>query len=370
MKFIKALSAIILSAFIFSGCKKDKDDKPADIDLVQAKFVDFQLVELDYENIEISHPVITNGVETERGSITVYLPTGASLNLTPETSNFANNNFTVQPGLGITRNFSQGAVEYVIVSKQDPQKKVHYDVLILADPAPNPNARITEFRFTKNRNPQLAQDIVASKIIEGVGTLGKIFIFVPIGTDYTTLIPTIDFDGAGIFYSQDEMTDPVTNNSPYPTNGEQINVRYPNRLYLVVKNGDEVASYEVIVDVRQPLKLDAAMVTTPDVQEGNLSQFLVTQIENRGNHPLHLREISHQDQVPANILALRGLAAFPGNGLLPGNKTNVFATVNGNTFRAGNYATTAVFKPSIRHNAEANQFLEPATLRINAEIIP
>jgi hypothetical protein len=370
MKIIRKIFLIAISIILINSCKKD-DPTPVTVtvDLSQAKLTDFKLEELNYADIDISHPVITNGVETQRGSITVYVPAGTPLNLTPKVENFVSNNFTVQPALGVINNFSLGSVVYTIVSNRDPQKKVHYDVEIIAGQAPNPNAKVTGFRFEKSRNAQLTDDIIESKIVEGVGTLGKIFIFVPLGTNYTTLNATIDFEGATLLYSQDPLSNPATTGQPYPAIGKQINFRYPNFFFLVVKNQEQVAQYQVIVDVRQPLKINVGAVTTPNVQKGNIDEYLVTQIENQGNSPLSLRQISHQDQFPTGTSAVRGVAAFPSGGLMPGTKSNVFANVNASVFGAGQYATTALFKPALQYHIEANEFLEPASLRINAEIV-
>ena len=161
---------------------------------------DFQLVETAYASINITHPVISNGAETQPGVIRVTVPAGTPLQLTPKTSNFTDIGFTVSPQLGQPQNFLNRTVIYTITSKQDVSKQVHYAVTITeAGTQPNTGATLTSFRFEKSKNPFLPSDIEATRIIEGVASLGKVFIFVPTGTSFASLTPNMNYQGTGVF---------------------------------------------------------------------------------------------------------------------------------------------------------------------------
>lgn len=247
------LTAVLLVFVItLSSCKKggaDPGNSTTTIDLLQVRLNDFQLVETQYTNINITHPVITNNVETQMGEIRVTVPAGTSLQLTPRTSNFTNNDFQLLPQLGVKQNFSGSTFLYTITSKTDASKQVHYTVRVVEEQVQPTAATITSFRFDKSKNPFLTADVNAQLIIEGTATLGKIFVFVPVGTSFASLTPTIGFQGTGLFYSQDPSVAPENVTTAYPASGTAIDFTYPKSFYAIVKSGSEVKAYTVIVDV-------------------------------------------------------------------------------------------------------------------------
>ncbi|RYZ23724.1 MAG: hypothetical protein EOO10_20875, partial [Chitinophagaceae bacterium] len=297
---------LLLVAALFS-CKKDPAKPATDtVDLNQVRLNDFQLVETAYTSISVTHPVITNGVETQGGEILLTIPAGTTFQLTPKSSNFTNNDFTLSPQLNVKQNFSGQTIIYTVTSKKDASKQVHYAVSITEEQAQPTQAAVTSFRFEKAKNPFLPADVEASRIIEGVGTLGKVFVFVPAGTSFASLTPTIGFQGQGLFYSQDPNASPDNATTAYPAAGKAIDFTYPKVFYAIVKRGTTTKAYEVIVDVKSPIFFDNTALTLADVKAGTLHTLQATTFLNRGNHPISIIAVDHSNQLPVGSNAVRG----------------------------------------------------------------
>jgi hypothetical protein len=372
MKYVKPKVTALLVLFIaLFSCKKDPVNPPPAIDLSQVRMNDFQLVETAYANITVTHPVISNGTEVQQGEIRVTVPQGTMLGqLAPKLSNFTNSDFTVSPQLGVQQNFLNRVVIYTIVSKQDASKRVHYAVTITeAQTPPNNQTALTSFRFEKAKNPFLPADVDAARIIEGVGTIGKVFVFVPAGTAFSSLTPTIGFQGTGLFYSQDPASVPENSTTVYPAAGTAIDFAYPKVFYAIVKNGTTVKTYSVIVDVKAPIRFDNQAVTTPDVQAGSIHSVQATTFLNVGNHPISIIGVDHSNQVPVGSNAVRGAGFVPSFGLRPGDRGNVLVTISAQTWPAGTYGVTASFKPHLVDHPEADNLLEGTPLRITSTIV-
>ncbi|RYZ45565.1 MAG: hypothetical protein EOO14_25575, partial [Chitinophagaceae bacterium] len=336
-----AMPKWIAVCFLFgllTACKKDPVAPPT-VDLSVALLENFQLEETDIISIDITHPVLSNGVETVSGNIDVTVHRGIALtSLTPKASNFANNDFTISPALGQSQNFANRIVLYSIASKTDPSKRVRYTVTITeASPEPDPEAALTSFRFEKTKNPFLPADVEAARIIEGVGTIGKVFVFVPEGTPFSDLTPTIGFSGTGLFYMLDAAGIPQQATKVYPTGGLSVDFAYPKVFYAVVKSGTTVKTYNVIVDVKAPIQFDNTAVTTADAQVGAVRFIQATTFQNRGNHPISIASVGHIDHLPAGIQVVRGSGGVPNGGVLANNRGDVFATISAQTFPAGTY---------------------------------
>ena len=154
---LRLFACLALLSVLFS-CKKDPANPPGStINLEAVRMNDFSLEETAYSNISITHPVITNGVETQQGEIRVTVPPGTTqLRLTPKVSNFTTAGYNVSPRLGQQQNFLNKPVVYTIASTQDASKLVHYIVTITeAQQQPDGGAVLTSFRFEKAKNPFL-----------------------------------------------------------------------------------------------------------------------------------------------------------------------------------------------------------------------
>jgi hypothetical protein len=371
MYAIPRLFTLLLLLTLAVGCSKNPN-KPAEVvDLAQARLNDFKLAETDYIGIDIKHPVLTNGDETEYGEIDIVIPRGTTgLRLTPLASNFTNDAFTISPRLGEVRNFSAGRVVYVLTSKADPTRRVQYYVSITEEEPPVTTApKVTALRFEQSKNAGLTADIVASRVLDGVATLGKIYVFVPAGTDFSQLTPTIVHEGGTLYYSQDPASAPENSTTPYPASGTRIDFAWPKTFYAIVKGATSVAAYEVVVDVRNPIKFEPAVVTTAALQKGSSHFIPVGSLVNQGNHPITLLNVTHTGQVPSGINAIRCSSSTPSLGLAPGQSTVVNATISAQTFGPGTYQTTALFVPGIFRELEANTLLEPSALSVTTTIV-
>ena len=368
MRFLSPFLFATTLLLMFSSCKKDSPTSTP-VDVLNVRMNDFQLQEVAYSSIQITHPTVTNGVETQQGSIEVVIPIGTTgRQLTPKTTNFTNNSFTVSPALGVINNFSSGPIVYTISSRTQTEKKVNYRVTIREeDPVQGDNLGISDLRFVPSRNSSLQNDVVASSIEWLSGTIGKIYIFLPQGTNFSSLNPTVTFSGAALYYSQDPMSAPESSNTLYPTNGQAIDLSYPRHFYLTVKRGNDFKSYEVIADVLNPLLLEANTLTLNNVIFGNtVNHTAVTRLVNVGNHAVSLKPITHASQ-PAST-TLRAFAAFPSGGLLPGAKADVNITVNGSNNPPGAYTTTASFAPKMTFDEGTALYFTPAQLKLSTTV--
>lgn len=371
MKLLKANFVTLFIILLSVGCKKTKPDTDIPVDLTQARLNSFELAEVSYLNITINHPGLRNGAEDRHGEIRIKIPKGnTQLKLTPKASNFSNDQFIITPQLGTLQNFSNGKITYTITSRVNTNKKVHYDVTIEEEDEPaNTLTQITAFRFEKSRNPELAADIEADKIIYSDGNFGRIYVFVPVGTDFSKLTPTITYNGAGLFYTQDANSIPANSTTTYPSSGMMIDFAYPKVFYAIIKSNSEVKIYDVIVDVRNPIKFSHSSITTADVQKGAV-RFIqqATSFTNQGNHPISLEAVNHINHIPAGSNAIRANGVIPNFGLKPNESAVVTATISAQTFPPGTYQTTAVFTPEIYQQPDADGLLEASQITIKTTI--
>lgn len=373
MNLLRSGLFVLAAMLIFSGCKKNAPPPPVPqpgIDLASVRLNDFALTETDYATIQITHPTVVNGTQTAEGNIRVVIPAGSTgLQLTPRPVNFNNNDFNIIPAMGVVQNFSTGPIVYTISSKTQADKKVSYRVSISEQPSTGGGQpQLTGFRFERSRNPQLNDDVVASEIIDGVGTLGKVFIFLPAGTDFSSLNPTINFTGEGVFFSQDPFLAAENYTNNYPASGLNIDFAYPKRFFVSIRKENDIRLYEVIADVVQPLVIQDANVTMPAVDFGSSAFLLLSRVTNVGNHPVSVAGISHFGQTPMPSTAIRATAAFPAEGLLPGASWPVNVNINGINNPPGFYTTTAAIVPKFTFNEGAETYLLPAQVSISATI--
>ena len=361
-------SCLLLALALLIGCSKPgPENPPPAVDLGMAKFLDFAVAELNYLSIDITHPTIVNGSETLEGSIRVEVPANTpALQFTPNTNNFTQAAFSVAPALGTTKDFTSPVV-YTVTSTTDPAKKVHYRVSFVRAAATNDPMELTGFRFEKSKNAQLSDDVTASAIISNLGTLSKIYVFLPQGTDFSALRATVTHTGGSLVYSQDPNAVPEQSTTAYPADGLSINYAYPRHFYLTIKNTGGSKTYEVIADVRQPFEMEHVSIAVPGVNFGSTEIRQVSRLLHVGNHPLSLTGISHVSG-QANYTAIRANTLIPNGGVLPGQTATVTATINGTSNPPGNYAVTASFAPKIMNQEEASVHLLPAQIQLTTTI--
>jgi hypothetical protein len=348
------MSAGIL--FSVSSCDSDESNETeADIFWKEARLNDFPLFEVQYLDINITHPVIANEVETQHGKIEITIPfSQTSLMLSLKQFDLDNNKYSISPTVGDKEDFSAGSIIYTISSTTSQTRAVHYDVTIVHGGEPFfTNAKITGFKFEKSKNPQLDETIEAVKIAEYENyTENAIFVIVPDGTDFTNLVPTITFDAAKLFYNTDIQFLPYANNLI-------VNFKYPNRFYLQAENslGTRSKSYYVIVDVANPIKFDSPIITSNvKTSDGSLFEhfFAIAKWTNQGNHPItgmSPREYKDKtfpvpDYPDSNVITAALENPNGGTqGVLPGEEGEVYVRVRRSPI-PGLFTTKAVFAPT------------------------
>lgn len=367
---VRLLHLLFLSLFFFACSKNDdRNDSGVEVDLNKAKINQFQFAELSNLPTTIEHPVLVNGTEVQRGKITITFPADqTNWELTPLTSNFQEQAFRIEPALGRKTNYESGRLVYSIQSTRSSSRKVHYEVIVTRA-APLPLA-LSGFKFLKASNPSLPQDVQATRIIENIASIGYVYIFVPRGTDLTQLIATIDHNATTVFYTQDENEAPVLSNTAYPAAGLSIDLKYPKPFFIALKRGGDVRTFSVIVDYEDPISLNVAGVQVPNLAVGSNHSVKIAELENRGNHPIGIGATTYEETFPANITVIRSSVAIPAGGLLPGEKTDVMATINATNFPPGTYVTTAIFPPQLFRDQKSSDLLTPASLKITAELVP
>lgn len=365
----------LIAAIAISGCRKDRDnqDLPPSTapELSKIRFSGFTLKETAAISTDIIHPVIENGKQVQDGSINIVVPFAHNdLQLTPESNNLNLDSFKVEPALGTKQNFKSKQVVYTVSSKHHSTVKVSYKVSITAEQDPaSADPKLTSLKFRTADNPRFPDDINAERIVHGEGTMGKVYIFVPGGTDFTKLQAAISFQGAQAVYSQDPNEVPQNSNLVYPVEGKMIDCKYPKAFYLTIKSSGRSKTYDVIVDVKKPAAFIASSVVTGNVKPGVIEKFHVTDMLNIGNHPISIAQVKHTDNPAGGVAPTRAYTVIPANGVLPGQRVEVMTTVNSNGFPAGNYETTALFYPKLFREADTENLFQPATIRVSTTIL-
>ena len=311
MFFLKANYLLFVKYVIFYGsviflisCSSDSEGdlpKPVEVDLNQARLSDFPLNEVEYVDIDIVHPEIEDGQETNPGSITITLPfTETALLYSLESVNLDLSQFEISPSVGEQQQFSEEVpVIYEITSLQNAEKSIHYEVKVIISPDESDDGdddddddeedkvpSIRSFEFLATNNAELTSDVNALKATEDPTNATDVLIYVifPSSLDFSQLNPTIEFDGAKLEYRHNDDAYEV-----YPTAGKILDFKYPNTVDFRVSNQDDSKStvYRIIADVANPIKFEQAEVVIEDVKAGgNYTSFGAIKWTNQGNHPI------------------------------------------------------------------------------------
>lgn len=374
---------------IMIGCSSG-DDNPVsltedpsiilveEIKIEDGKLSAFPLLSIQPITVDIIDPKIVDNKEVKYGEINITVPSTTVLDnisalITSKELNLSK--FSISPGNDVKLSYAEGKTNVYVIHNAvgDKEELLHYNVRITKEPiVVSETLKITSFTFEKSKNPSLPNDIEISRIVDGVG-MDKIYVFVPAGTDFTNLVPTITYDGTKLYYYQDSSQIPGSTNNEYPVQGKSIDFKYPNSFILEVKDRDNEGfkTTSVIVDVVNPLMVETTSVTMPDTKEGSSQSFVITKWINQGNHMLVYGKADAQENQDPDLgtNVIRVNRVLPSVGLLPGESAEVKAGIAGTTFPKGTYKTTAVFYPRLRYNQEVDDLLEPARLHITAKII-
>ncbi len=238
-----------------------------------------------------------------------------------------------------------------------------------SDPVPqkqppvSENLAITKVTFEKDKNPDLPLTIEATKIVDHEkrqdGTIyhSTIYLLVPVGTDFSHLTPSISYQAASLSYNVGEGF------KPYPADGMVVDFKYPKTFQLKVasKDASQQKIYDVIVDVKEPIKFEQSFIRTPNAKKGVLTSSGSYWI-NQGNHPIlngikigrayfpNAVEISTYTDViyPSGASSIHHLVSLQGEedgkDILPGEKGAVVNIIWTSAI-AGVYQKTALITP-------------------------
>ena len=380
---LQTIGIILFSIFFMMSCDSDEENNQAqtpEINIEEAKLSDFPLFGIQRTGIEITDPVIEDNKEVTYGEIKITVPSTTSLDninvlITSKELNLSK--FSISPGnndAGLS--FEDGKVQVYTISTATGNKEalLHYNVSITKEVLDVPETlKITNFTFEQSKNPSLSADVTMARMVEGVG-MDKIYVFVPLGTDFKNLVPTITYDGTKLYYTQDSSS---TSATEYPSGDTSIDFEYPKSFILTVKdkNDDKLRRASVIVDVINPVKIETTTVTTPNTKEGESGNYIVTKWINQGNHILEYQKATTYENIspvitpPTNVITTSRV--LPSGGLVPGASADirVFVNTGSKNFPEGTYKTTAVFYSKIKYNEDVNDLLEPAKLTITSKIV-
>lgn len=365
---------VLLSTLLTSCNNDDSNDIATDPDLANAQLDDFPLSEVDYLDIHIVHPELQNGVEKRRGEITITVPEVAGTNMTFSLKEFSldQQKYSIDPVVGSVQDFSEGPVIYTVASTLVENSQVHYEVTVELKAEPiNENYKILGLKFEQSKNPALTSTIEAFKVVEYSSfSQNAIYVFVPEGTDFSELTPTILSDAAAVYYNNGGET------KPYPAPGTPINFQYPNRFTIYAENSNGVKSkiYNVIVDVKNPVRFETASIVTPNVKIGDGGTELLPAVAtwtNIGNHPVSTLTTSEYknktfpvEGMSSDVNIIKATLFNPVGGtpgVLPGEKGNVNVSVS-RIMVKGTYKTTASFQPTFNFNLHVISSFPPDDL--------
>lgn len=376
---VTTLVKLFLCALVITGCSENPQPPSSSEEPIEnAKLNNFKLSELDYVSIDIIQPEIIAGVETRFGEIKITIPYSSSdIELSLKEVNFDANKFNISPEIGQKHFFSETTpVIYTITSKQNPNSSINYRVFVIKEAAPLPEVlQITGFKFEKSKNPGLDADIEAEKIGTESG-LKQIFIFVPAGTDFSHLTPTITFKGTYLM-----TTLPNLLHIAEYVAGTPVDFKYPKRFPLIVQDASlsDAAQYDVIVDVKNPIKFIVNPLAIDNVVKNKDFFEPIGSFINQGNHLITSFAPTYKNKVPMISSGINiGLISLsiPGGGLAPGERSDVFFSLNktlSSQLPAGAYKFTSVHPPGfpgiLSWPPDAEKLLWPSELDITVNLV-
>ena len=383
---LQNIGIVLFSVFFMMNCDSDEENNQTqtpEINIEEAKLSDFPLFGIQRTGIEIVDPVIEDNKEVAYGEIKITVPSTTSLDnvralITSKELNLSK--FSISPGnndAGLS--FEDEKVQVYTISAATGNKEalLHYNVSIVKEVPDVPETlKITDFTFEKSKNPDLPYDITISRRADVNLTYEKIYLLVPVGTDFTELVPTVTYEGANLYYSQDSSLPPVDMNVKFPEEDTSFDFKYPKSFFLVVKdkNNEKLQMAKVIVDVANPVRIETESVTTPDAKEGESKYFTgVTKWINQGNHKINFQKATIYENVdPSTTGSFKAITVdrnLPSGGLVPGESANVNVQVRSNYYPEGTYKTTAVFYTRIYHDRNSDDLFEPSKITVTSKII-
>ncbi len=376
------LGILMFSLLFMVNCDSSDENQTveAEVDIEEAKLSSFPLFGINPVGVEITQPVIVDNKEETPGRIVITVPytinslEDISTSITSEELNLSK--FNVTPGNDAQLSFEGGKEHRFTIARAtgDKEPLLNYVVSVVKEAAPVPEVlEITDIKFEQSKNKDLPGDITITRRAEDGAFNEKIYLLFPDNTDFSDLVPTITYKGNKLYYNQDTSIAPVNVDTEYPMVDTSFDFKYPKRFFLVLKSADEdeLITAEVILDIKNPVKMEATSVTTPDKVAGTSDYYTnITKWVNQGNHRITFQKATtYEDVSPSGSDgALRVDRNIPSGGLAPGESANVNVSVS-QYFPEGTYKTTAAFYTKIYRDRESDDLFEPARLSVTSKIV-
>ncbi len=376
------IGILMFSLLLMVNCDSSDENETikTEVDIEEAQLSSFPLFGINPVGVEFTQPIIVDNKEEVPGRIVITVPytinslDDMSTSITSEELNLSK--FSVTPGNDAQLSFEGGKEHRFTIARAtgDKEPLLNYVVSVVKEAAPVPEVlEITDIKFEQSKNKDLPGDITITRRAEDGAFNEKIYLLFPDNTDFSDLVPTITYKGNKLYYNQDTSIAPVNVDTEYPTVDTSFDFKYPKRFFLVLKSADEdeLITAEVILDIKNPVKMEATSVTTPDKVAGTSDYYTnITKWVNQGNHRITFQKATtYEDVSPSGSDgALSVDRNIPSGGLAPGESANVNVSVS-QYFPAGTYKTTAVFYTKIYRDRESDDLFEPARLSVTSKII-
>lgn len=359
------LVILLLSTTFFIGCSNDDNAVSEEVNLEEAKLSGFPLLGINPVSFEIKQPVIVNNREVEYGEINIVISDSRLLSyikaeITSEELNLSR--FELIPGDNDGLSYqSQSHIHTVVHINNEDQELLHYVVTITAENVPGSSElTLTDFRFEATKNSQLVEDVTIETRFTSANSPSEetIYLFVPEGTDFADLTPTLISNADKVYYSQDTSLSIEDVETPFPNLDTSFDFKYPKKFYVVLKDetNNKLKKIDVFVDVKNAISLENANLNLGDVEQSSAVTTItnVTTFKNVGNHTVTLlAPNTYEDKTPvtdANLIKAQRI--FPALGLIPGESAEVLVHISPD-LPESEYKTSAVFY---------TKFMEQATI--------
>jgi len=373
------LKSVLLLTILFIGCSKDDDSSPDNaiiVDFEEAFFTRFPLSEVDLEGefeLTISNPPLLDGMPDGVGIIDLKIPYDTeATTFSLKEVDFDDSQFTISPAVGEVSIVLNETVTYTITSIEDPSLSMQYEVfvsLLPMDPI-DEELNLVGFSFLKEDNNGLTEDISSTEIRSHDATQphdATVVMIVPNGTDFSDLIPSINYEGSTIKYH----TDANGNSTDFEKyeEGTSLDFKFPNIITFRIYNSDEsnFMEFKVLVDVQDPIVFDEESVLIKDgdfiTRYNTLSN--VVGFTNEGNYPItseisftNIEVTETPEETPQNYYNLVLLEENSGD-IETGVKGSLFLELNfpgsfsGSFNGTGTYTVEVEFVPVLEAETSA-----------------
>ncbi len=311
---LKKTTVMALVALSLFNLSCDSDDPPMDenpdgvetpitssVNFENALIRTFLLSEIEANHPEkttVKQPTMLDGVPQNMGKITIKLAPTSVSKFSLKQVDFDTSEFSISPQVGEQNIIAGKPIIYTITPAKDPSVTLQYEVNVIVkpiDPADEKLAMKTfGFLISDNGESGINSDVFSAEIRDIGGFYQRydtaVVMSVPDGTNFSNLVPYIEFEGSSIAYTTNVDGD----DSDYKefTAGTSIDFKYPNIVAFKIYNSDKSRFHKVVVyvDIENPIVFDSPSVTLNDgkiVTTGGIDNYdNVIEFTNKGNYPI------------------------------------------------------------------------------------